>query len=140
MKHATDEFGRTRGWRLENALEELLRRPDKNGEEQLQLLKDQLLELNLQVRTTNLLMTFITEELDNNPQTGLKLVDELGELLQLEAAKRANLEVHEIATVRNKTWTSYKSDTTIKKRNSANVRDTYGQNGASSLLRSVCIP
>jgi len=104
---ATDHHGRLRAWNLERAIEDLQQKPAEHGQEQLRILKEQLVEFNVQLKTANTVIAVIVSELTKDHDCSLKAIDELSEALQLEAAKRANLEVERISTIRGKYWNWY---------------------------------
>lgn len=107
-KLAMDHHGRVRAWHLERAIEELQNKPIEQGEEQLRILKEQLVELNIQLKTANTVIAIIVSELTKDRGCSLEHIDQLSETLQLEAAKRANLDIERISAIRGKNWRWYK--------------------------------
>jgi len=106
-KLAMDHHGRVRAWHLERAIEEPQNKPLEKGEEQLRILKEQLVEFNFQLKTANTVITIIVSELTKEHGCSLEHIDQLSETLQLEAAKRANLDLERISSIRGKNWKWY---------------------------------
>lgn len=104
---AMDQHGRVRAWHLERAIEDLQNKPVEQGEEQLRILKEQLVEFNVQLKTANTVIAIIVSELTKNHDCSLKHIDRLSETLQLEAAKRSNLKIDRISKIRGKNWNWY---------------------------------
>lgn len=106
---AMDQHGRVRAWHLERSIEDLQNKPIERGDEQLRILKEQLVEFNLQLKTANTVIAMIVSELTKDRGCTLEYLDELSETLQLEAARRANLDIERISTIREKNWYWYKT-------------------------------
>ncbi len=68
-KLAMDHHGRVRAWHLERAIEDLQNKPVEKGEEQLRILKEQLVEFNVQLKTANTVIAIIVSELTKKIMT-----------------------------------------------------------------------
>lgn len=111
------------------AIEDLQNKPVEKGEEQLRILKEQLVEFNVQLKTPNTIIAIIVSEPTKNHDCSLKHIDSLSETLQLEAAKRANLRIDRISNIRGKNWNWYTFRRRSRKsRNEDKLAGTSGDN------------
>jgi predicted nucleic acid-binding Zn-ribbon protein len=104
---ATDQHGRLKGWNLERAIEALQNKPTEDGGDQISLLKEQLFDIHLQLRSTNAMISILISELDGDAGAIIHKIDELSAKLQAEAAQRAGLKFQELIEVRDKVWYEY---------------------------------
>lgn len=104
---ATDRHGQLKGWNLERAIEALQNKPPENGSDYSAAIKVQLNEFNLQLRATNAMIAILISELDCAMASKIQKIDDLGALLQAEAASRSGLEVKQILTMRDQVWHDY---------------------------------